>query len=238
MLVSIHQPDHLPWAGFFEKMLRADVFVILDDVQFSRGDFQNRNRVKGPAGAQWLTVPTVHRFPRKINEVEIAGDGWQSKHWKTIVSCYARAKHFETFCGELEELYLRPWERLSDFNVAAIELLARSFGIVKKWVQASELGAHGRKSELVLNICKTLGASSYYSGRAGLDYLDKEAFERAGVEIIYQSFNHPVYEQLFMKEQGFIPNLSALDMLFNCGATDALALLEGAGASSFSYSLR
>jgi hypothetical protein len=237
VLVSIHQPDHLPWAGFFEKMLRADVFVILDDVQFSRGDFQNRNRVKGPEGAQWLTVPTAHRFPQKINEVEIARDGWQSKHWKTIVSCYARAKHFETFSGEFEELYLRRWEKLSDFNVAAIELLARAFGIVNKRVLASELGARGRKSELVLNICEALGASSYYSGRMGKTYLDKEAFGRAGIEIIFQNFNHPVYEQLFMKEQGFVPNLSALDLLFNCGARHSLALLEGAGEGSLSYSL-
>lgn len=238
MLVSIHQPDHLPWAGFFEKMLRADAFVLLDDVQFSRGDFQNRNRVKGQGGAQWLTVPVLHRFPQKINEAEVAGRDWQAKHWKTIVSCYRRAKHFDALAAEFRGLYLnRRWERLADFNVAAIELLARSLGIKAKCVLASELGATGRKSELVLNICKALGASRYYSGRAGLDYLDQEAFRNAGVEIIFQSFNHPVYEQLFMKECGFVPNLSMVDLLFNCGPRGALSLLEVAGENAFSYAL-
>ena len=219
MLVAIHQPEHLPWLGFFEKMLRADLFVLLDDVQFSKGDFQNRNRVKGAGGAQWLTVPVLHRFPQKLNEVLVAGNDWQAKHWKTLRSCYARAAHFETFAPLFEDFYRRPWARLADLNVAAIELIARCLGVERKWVLASELaGGDGQKSELVLNICKALGASAYYSGRAGSTYLDRESFRRAGIEIVVQNFNHPTYEQLFMKESGFVPNLSAVDLLFNCGA--------------------
>jgi hypothetical protein len=218
MLVAIHQPEHLPWLGFFEKLLRADVFVLLDDVQFSKGDFQNRNRVKGRGGAQWLTVPVAHRFGQRIDEVELAGDSWRSKHWRTLVACYARAAHFDEFAGEFEEFYGRTWSKLSELNVAAIDLLARSFGLEKKLVFSSTLGAKGRKSELVLNICKAVGASTYYSGRAGGAYLDAEAFRRAGVEIVVQQFEHPVYEQLFVKEQGFVPNLSAVDLLFNRGA--------------------
>jgi hypothetical protein len=219
MLISIHQPDHFPWLGFFEKMLRADIFVLLDDVQYSTGDFQNRNRVKGANGAQWLTVPIAHHFPQKINEVEIASNGWQSKHWKTLVSCYGRAEHFETFAPLFDEFYhQRSWTKLADLNMAAIELMARAFGIEKRWVLASELRVDGHKSELILNICKALGASSYYSGRAGSMYLDRDAFRRAGVEVSYQNFEHPTYEQLFMKGQGFIPNLSALDLLFNYGS--------------------
>jgi hypothetical protein len=226
VLVAIHQPEHLPWLGFFEKMLRADAFVLLDDVQFSKGDFQNRNRVKGASGAQWLTVPVVHKFPQKINEVEIAGDAWRAKHWKTLSSCYAKAAHFEAFACAFEELYRRTWTKLSDLNVAAIELIARSLGVEKRWVFASELAAEGQKSELVLNICKRLGATRYYSGRAGSTYLDSEAFRRAGIEIVVQNFKHPVYEQLFMKEQGFVPNLSALDLLFNCGPQSLKLIAE------------
>lgn len=218
MLVAIHQPEHMPWLGFFEKLLRADVFVLLDDVQFSKGDFQNRNRVKGRGGAQWLTVPVAHRFGQKINEVETAGDDWRAKHWKTLRSCYARAAHFEEFAGEFEEFYARPWAKLSELNVEAIRMLARSFGVEKRFVFSSTLGARGQKSELVLNICKAVGASRYYSGRAGGTYLDADAFRRAEVEIVVQEFEHPAYEQLFMKEQGFVPNLSALDLLFNRGA--------------------
>ena len=218
MLVAIHQPEHLPWLGFFEKMLRADLFVLLDDVQFSKGDFQNRNRVKGACGAQWLTVPVRQRFPQQLHEVEVAGHDWQTKHWKTLRSCYARAAHFETFAPLFEDFYRRPWARLAELNVAGIELIARALGVERKWVLASELKVSGQKSELVLNICQAVGASAYYSGRAGSTYLDKETFRRAGIEVVVQNFDHPVYEQLFTKESGFVPNLSALDLLFNCGA--------------------
>lgn len=217
MLVAIHQPEHLPWLGFFEKMQRADLFVLLDDVQFSKGDFQNRNRVKGSAGVQWLTVPVVHKFPQKINEVSTAGSDWRQKHWKTLVSCYRRSAHFDSLAPALEEFYGRSWTNLAVMNVAAIELMASLLGIEKNWIFASELPVRGTKSDLVLDICKTVGADSYYSGRAGSTYLDRESFARAGIEIVVQSFDHPVYEQLFMKQHGFIPNLSALDLLFNGG---------------------
>jgi hypothetical protein len=224
VLVAIHQPEHMPWLGFFDKLLRADAFVLLDDVQFSKGDFQNRNRVKGQGGAQWLTVPVEHRFGQKINEVEIAGDAWRAKHWKTLHSCYARAAHFGEFAGRFEELYARPWARLSELNVEAIRVLARAFGVEKEFVFSSALGAGGQKSGLVLNICKAVGASRYYSGRAGSTYLDADAFRREGIEIVVQEFEHPVYEQLFLKEQGFVPNLSAVDLLFNRGA-EGLSLI-------------
>ena len=227
MLVAIHQPEHLPWLGFFEKVLRADLFVLLDDVQFSKGDFQNRNRVKGAGGAQWLTAPVVHKFPQRINEVLVADNNWQAKHWKTLRSCYARAAHFETFAPLFEDFYRRSWAKLADLNVAAIELIARALGVERKWVLASDIKVSGQKSELVLDICKTLGASAYYSGRVGGTYLNKDEFGRAGIEIVVQNFDHPVYEQLFMKESGFVPNLSALDLLFNCGA-QGLRLLGGA----------
>jgi WbqC-like protein len=173
-----------------------------------------------------LTVPVIQRFPQKINEVLVAGDNWQSKHWKTLVSCYARAAHFETFAPLFDDLYRRSWTKLADLNVAAIELLARALGIEKRWVFASELKVSGQKSELVLDICKLVGASGYYSGRTGSTYLDRETFRRAGIEIVIQNFNHPVYEQLFIKERGFVPNLSALDLVFNCGA-QSLELLGG-----------
>src|SRR4029079_1484107 len=120
------------------------------------------------------------------------------------------------------------WEKLSELNVAAIELLARAFGVEKKrLILSSTLGAGGHKSELVLNICKAVGASRYYSGRAGSTYLDADAFRREGIEILAQEFEHPVYEQLFTRDQGFVPNLSAVDLLFNCGG-EGLELLDAA----------
>jgi hypothetical protein len=218
VLVAIHQPEHLPWLGFFEKMLRADAFVLLDHVQFAKGDYQNRTRIKGSAGAQWLSVPVTRKFPQRLDEVETANQEWQAKHWKTLVSCYGRAAHFEAYAGEFEDFYRRHWERLVDLNVAALELAARALGIERRWVRSSELPAGGQKSELVLNICRALGATGYYSGRTGSTYLDREAFDRAGIRIVVQNFEHPVYEQLFMKEAGFVSGLSVVDLLFNLGA--------------------
>ena len=217
MLVAIHQPEHLPWIGFFEKMQRADLFVLLDDVQFSKGDFQNRNRVKGAGGVQWLTVPIVQKFPQQINEVEIAGDDWRDKHWRTVLSCYGRAPYFKTICPGLEELYRARSNKLSDFNLNAIRLLARLLGIETKMVRSSELNVTGEKSDLVLNICREVGADAYYSGAMGSTYLQRETFAQAGIEIVFQQFVHPTYQQLFMQSQGFVPNLSVLDLLFNCG---------------------
>jgi hypothetical protein len=229
MLVAIHQPEHLPWLGFFEKLRRVDLFVLLDDVQFSKGDFQNRNRVKGAAGVQWLTVPVVHRFPQKLNEVETAGDDWREKHWKTIASCYGRAPYFSEFSNALAELYRRPWQKLSDLNIAAIKLLATWLRIDTKMILSSDLNVAGEKSELVLNVCKRVGASAYYSGVMGKTYLQRAAFQQAGIDLIFQEFQHPVYQQLFMKQQGFVPNLSAIDLLFNCGAAGADLIGEPQG---------
>jgi len=227
MLVAIHQPEHLPWIGFFEKMQRADLFVLLDDVQFSKGDFQNRNRVKGAGGVQWLTVPIVQKFPQQINEVEIAGDDWRDKHWRTLLSCYGRAPHFKTIGPFVEELYRGPSHKLSDFNLNAIRLLARLLSVETRMVRSSELKVTGEKSDLVLNICRQVGADAYYSGAMGRSYLRCERFAQAGIEIIFQEFVHPTYEQLFMQSQGFVPNLSVLDLLFNCGQ-DSLELIRQA----------
>lgn len=217
MLVAIHQPEYLPWLGYFEKMSRADVFVLLDNVQFSKGDFHNRTRIKGAAGAQWLTVPVHAGSSATIREVEVAGHGWEAKHWRSLVSSYSRAAFFGEWAGEFEAFYRQSAARLLDYSVGALELVARAFGLRRNWVLASDLKARGRKSELVLNICRELGADAYYSGRSGSAYLRREEFERAGVEIRVQDFKHPVYEQLFPDGDGFTPNLSAVDLLFNCG---------------------
>ena len=217
MLVAIHQPEYLPWLGYFEKMLRAEVFVLLDNVQFSKGDFHNRTRIKGAAGAQWLSVPVHAGSSATIGAVEVAGHRWEAKHWRSLVSAYSRAPFFAEWAGEFEAFYRQAAPRLLDYNVGALELLARAFGLRRNWVLASRLKAGGRKSELVLNICRELGADAYYSGRSGSAYLSRDEFERAGVEIKVQQFAHPVYEQLFAGAGGFTPNLSALDLLFNCG---------------------
>lgn len=217
MLIAIHQPEYLPWLGFFEKIIRADVFVILDDVQFSKGDFHNRTRVKGAEGPQWLSVPVVHRFPQKINEVKLSDLPWQEKHWRCLRSCYSGSKHFTEFAFAFQNFFEQPWNKLIEVNIAALELVINAFKISCKYVFSSDLRVTGTKSELVLNICKKLGASGYYSGRTGSTYLDFSSFERAGIEIQVQNFRHPLYNQRFCKT-GFISNLSVIDLLFNHGS--------------------
>jgi hypothetical protein len=229
MLVAIHQPEYLPWPGYFEKMLRADVFVLLDNVQFTKGDFHNRTRIKGSAGAQWLSIPVHAGLSTRINEVRVADHRWETKHWHSLVTSYSRAAFFDEWAGRFEAFYRQSAARLLDYNVGALELMARALGIQKNWVPASELKAGGGKSDLVLNICRELGATAYYSGRTGSAYLRREDFDRAGIEIKVQDFAPPVYEQLFMDGNGFTPNLSALDLLFNCGP-GSRELLRAAGA--------
>lgn len=231
MLVAIHQPEYLPWLGYFEKLLRAEVFVLLDNVQFSKGDFHNRTRIKGAAGAQWLSIPVHAGSSATIAEVEVAGHRWEAKHWRSLVSAYARAPFFAEWAGAFEAFYRQTAARLLDYNLGALELLARAFGLRQNWVLASRLKAGGRKSELVLNICRELGADAYYSGRSGSAYLRREEFERAGVEIKVQQFTHPVYAQLFADGGGFTPHLSALDLLFNCGPAGR-EMLRAAGGTT------
>lgn len=217
MLVAIHQPEYFPWLGYFEKMIRADAFVLLDQAQFSKGDYHNRNRIKGSTGIQWLTIPVIQRLGQTINEAAVANQHWQAKHWQSLISCYSRAKYFNAFSPLLDDFFRQPGDKLIDHTIRALRLTAPLLGIGKNWILASELKADGSKSDLVLNICRQVGASAYYSGRTGSTYLDREKFRQAGIEIKVQSFVHPNYEQLFMNRLGFIPNLSILDLLFNCG---------------------
>lgn len=225
MLVAIHQPEYLPWLGYFEKMLRADVFVLLDNVQFSKGDFHNRTRIKGTAGVQWLSVPVHGSISAKINEVRVAGHKWEMKHWHSLVSCYSRAPFFENLKDVFEGFYRQSAERLFDYNLRGLELIAGVLGIEKNWVLASELNAGGKKSDLVLNICRELGATTYYSGKSGSTYLRKDDFDRAGIKIEVQNFAHPVYQQLFGE---FAPSLCVLDLLFNCGPATSRDLIRDA----------
>lgn len=230
MLIAIHQPEYFPWLGFFEKMIQADVFVILDDVQFSKGDFQNRTRVRGMQGAQWLSVPVVHKFPQRINEVELSNSNWPEKHWRSLMYCYSGSTHFSEFASAFETFFEVRRKKLIDLNLAALELMVSALKIKQKFLLSSDLKVTGAKSELVLNICKKLGASRYYSGRTGRTYLDGLSFERAGIEIQVQNFHHPAYAQRFCKG-GFLSNLSVIDLLFNCGSQGRDLLLPHPAAS-------
>ena len=218
MLVAIHQPHYLPWLGYLHRMAQADLFVVLDHVQFERGNYQNRTRVRINGAAQWLTVPVQQNSQRERildKRVENRLD-WARAHFETLRRAYAGAGYFNAYAGDLRAVYSTRWERLVDLNDALLEILRDAFDIRTPLVKSSTLGVDGQKSELVLNICRAVGAKGLLVGLGGSrEYLDRAAFAAAGIELRFQEFTHPRYAQRGPGD--FIPGLSAADHLFNCG---------------------
>lgn len=220
MIVTIHQPEHLPWLGFFDKIGKADLFLILDSVQFRKNYFQNRNkiRVNSPDGWTWLTVPVLQKgkFGQTIAEVEINNDSnWQEKHRRTIEQAYARSPFLKDHRGFLDEVYGKTWSRLADLNICIIRYLMEQFGQKTPIKRTSEMEhGDGQKSDLILDLCQRSGATTYLSGAFGRDYLDLDAWKRAGIDVVFHAFSHPTYPQTY---QPFVPGLSAADLLFNVG---------------------
>lgn len=214
MIVSGHQPNYLPWLGFFDKILQCDVFIIEDDIQFEKQGFTNRNRIKTFQGVKWLTVPVEHcgrLLP--INEITIANGAdldWAKQHWLMLKYNYSRAPFWKKFCGFFKQTYDQQWTRLIDLNMYLIKGLMKFLNIHRPLVMASSLGASGRKSELVLSQCKALNATTFLSGVGGRSYLDIQRFKEEGINVVFQDFKYPVYPQL---GEEFVPNLSVVDYL-------------------------
>lgn len=219
MIVSINQPAYLPWVGFFDRIARSDLHVVLDHVQFEKNSFVNRNRVRSSQGAVWLTVPvrTAGRFHQlPICEVEIAHAAWRRKHWTTLQQCYARTAHFPSHAGFFERLYHRDWQTLEPLLRESTSYLLKALGIRTPMLRSSELKVAGEKSALVVAICHAVGATKYLSGPLGRNYLDLTSFADAGIAVEFHDYRHPVYRQCW---PGFEANLSALDLLFNRGGS-------------------
>lgn len=217
------QPGYLPWLGFFDQLRRSDVFVYYDDVQFDRHGWRNRNRIRTPNGPLWLTVPVAHSGePRAINEVQIDNSGaWARKHIGSLKQYYAKAPYAKRYLPELVELLSRPWSSLLDLDVASTGLMAGWLGLTPPALVASSLGIGGVRSERLIAICKHFGATRYLSGDAASEYIDVELFASHGVEVVWQNYRHPVYPQ---QGEPFIPYLSAIDLVLNCGDNSAAIL--------------
>jgi hypothetical protein len=218
--VAIHQPEYFPWLGYLEKIRRSDVFVLLDSVQFDRSSLQQRARVMGATAPVWMTIPFVHKFPQRIDQVVIAEDTWRDKHRKTLQSCYGRAPGYPAAAPALEPCLGRPWERLVDATVASLAILLEVYGLTGKTeiVRASDLPVTGARSDLVLGICQHLGATRYLSGKTGATYLDAGVFGRAGIEIEVLSYTVPPYPGRPTLPAGQENGLSALDAWFQLGS--------------------
>jgi hypothetical protein len=229
--VVVIQPGYLPWLGFFDQLRRADVFVYYDDVQYDKHGWRNRNRIKTQHGLIWLTVPVRHGGlggPRLI-DIEIdQRTPWARKHVESVRQAYARARFTPRYLPALGELLHRRWDRLVDLDIACVDFMAEAFGLRRRIVRSSALGIEGTRSGRLVNICRHLGASTYLSGDAAQDYLDVPLFERHGIAVEWQRFAHPTYPQL---HGPFVPYVSALDLLLNCG-DEALAILHSRAGSA------
>jgi hypothetical protein len=218
--VAIHQPNYIPWPGYFHKLAACDVFVYLDAVQYPRGQsFAPRNRIKTPNGVTFITIPVSvpkgSEGKASYLEVEFADDKWRKKHLATVEQSYARASHFD----EVYPLYERELEAgatFVDLNIALIEAFAHSLGVETKRVRLSELlPAFGQKTELIVDVCRALDADAYLSGSGGgREYTDEALLKEHGIELRYDEFELREYPQLW---GDFEPNLSVLDLLLNCG---------------------
>ncbi|MDJ0824158.1 MAG: WbqC family protein [Rhodobacter sp.] len=227
MLVAIHQPHYLPWLGYIEKADRADVFVFLDTVDFSRGGWQNRNYIGAGPRRQLLSVPIRHSgAARSLDETPISYDrNWRRKHRDAILQAYASAAHAKDFREDLHRFYDRQWGTLAELGIDSSRQIFDIFGVRTECLVASELGPFSaRKSGLLVEICQRLGATGYLTGD-GSTYLDVAQFEAAGLRVVWQRFHHPVYRQ---GRQPFLSHLAGWDMLFHMGAAGALGHLREA----------
>ena len=215
-LVAVHQPQYLPWLGYFDKMDQCDVFCLLDTVQYKKNEYQNRNRIKTDKGWQWLTVPVTYRFPQQINEVEInTADTWTRKHLEAIRTHYRKAAFYKLYIDPLEAFFEQKRRKLVDVNEACVRMLMELAGIEREVVLASQLPVESdHPTGRLIDLVRLLGGDTYLAGKDGAKYMDIELFRREGITLLFQDFVHPIYPQCY---GAFEPYMSMLDLLFNCG---------------------
>ncbi|WP_442604275.1 WbqC family protein [Paenibacillus sp. KN14-4R] len=217
MIVSIHQPNFLPWLGYYYKIMQSDAFVLLDDVQYTKNSYMNRSKIKTPTGEMWLTIPvsTSGQLGSAMNEVHI---NWRSlrmdKLLKQLEASYRRSTYFTEIYEQLTPILSQSYERLVDLNMGLLAWTFDYLGIRTKLYYSSHIPVEEASTERLVRLVKQLGGSSYLSGKGGMKYQEEHLFNDSGIELIYSDFDHPVYTQLW---GDFVPGLSILDLLFNEG---------------------
>nr|WP_077692393.1 MULTISPECIES: WbqC family protein [Nocardiopsis] len=233
--VALHQPHYLPWLGLLDKIDRSDRFVMLDNVQFERRGWQNRNYVAGSGEPVLLTVPVVQgrRNDRIRDKIVDNGQKWKTRHYKALAEhCYRKSPYWRDYRDEITHLYEQEWNGLADLAIATTRMLMRGLGIDTPLLLASEMGDFpGHKSELLAQICAKAGATTMLSGDGARDYLEPEVLRRYGIDVQWQDFRHPVYPQHARGPDDFVPRLSAIDLLLNTGP-EALDVLRRARAQN------
>jgi len=218
MIVAIQQPEHLPWTGFFNKMAQCDLFVYLDNVQFKKRYFDNRNKIKTEDGVKWITVP-IHskgKYTQNINQVVIDNESrWTKKYLGIIEHTYKKSPFWNDVKNIVFPCLGESRDKLADLNYALIEGCRNYLRVNTPVNMASALQVDGLSgSDLILEICLKTKADIYISGPDGRDYMDIDRFNQRGIKIVYHDFEHPVYPQLF---DGFVSHMSIIDLIANMG---------------------
>ncbi len=217
--VAVSQSNYVPWKGYFDLIGAVDELILYDDVQYTRRDWRNRNRLKSPAGVRWLTIPVQvkGRYLQRIDETLTSEVDWGERHWSTLLAWYGRAPFFEHYRPVLEALYqgMGAEQKLSSINRRFLEVLAELLGISTPLTSSSDYPAGGRKTERLLDICLAAGAERYVSGPAAKAYLEEERFNDHGIEVVWMSYEgYPEYPQAWPP---FEHGVSVLDLLFSVG---------------------
>ena len=240
MILSIHQPEYLPYIGFFERLSVSDVFVILDDVGYQKNGFINRNKIKTEKGAKWITVPVIGRSPNlKINEVAIDNSkNWGASQWGAIFSSYSKAPYFKEYSDFFEEFFNKKWSLICDADIYLLQNINKFLDINLKILKSSELGVLGKGTERLINICKELKADYYLSGPGNEEHqVEKEKFKEQEIKVETKDFSNPKYQQMFIN-QDFLPYMSIIDLLFNEGKNSIKIIKNNENFSNSSASGR
>ena len=234
MTVAVHQPQYLPWLGYFHKIASCDVFVFLDRVQYKEREFQNRNKIRTQKGWMWLTVPVISsgKGRQAIAEVRVDSSfNWAHEHWESLKTWYGKAEFFSEHARFFEQVYQKKWDWLIDLNLAIIRYCLKYLTIDTPIGFESELKTVKNKTDRIIEICQKVNADTYFSGVGAKEYLEEEKFYQENIKLIYQDLRHPVYHQQFMHApEDFQPYLSIVDLIFNEGPRSSAILKEGGKA--------
>jgi WbqC-like protein family len=216
MKAAIVQSNYLPWKGYFDIIHDVDVYVFLEDVQYTKNDWRNRNKIKTPFGVKWITVPVKGGIRKKIYEVEIAGStDWKERQKRQIEASYSRAPFYESYRDEIFEIFLKNFNKLSELNIFAITRISELLGIGTRFLNSRDFVTAGRRDDKLIEICRQIGADSYLSGPAAKNYIKDEKFSNENIELAYKDYSgYPEYPQLW---GGFDHNVSVIDLIFHCG---------------------
>jgi hypothetical protein len=220
--IAIVQSNYIPWKGYFDLINLVDEFVLIDDFQYTKEDWRNRNLIKTQNGTQWLTIPVSYKNSLKpIRTIKVSDSHWAKKHWNKIVPSYVKAKHFRQYRDFFEELYLGLDETyLSKINYRFITAICDLLSIKTKISWSMDYRLEGGKTERLVNLCKQLHATEYLSGPAAKSYLDVSAFESENIRVSWMSYQgYPEYDQLYTPP--FIHEVSIIDLIFNIGSLEA-----------------